>query len=406
VPANPTAPAPLAAAPHRALFLAGAVQLLLAMALWAAELLARLGLVAPLPWTIAPLYAHGFLLPYTVFAFFVFGFLFTVYPRWLATRELPAARWRRVARLLVAGVALVYLGLFLRPWLIGAGAALLLGGWGAALALLAGAARAARRRGAHVALLSGVTLPLGALGVALYGYGAAAASPAALAAALPIGLWGFLVPTILIVAHRMLPFFTESALPGAALARPGWTLWASVAGSLGHGALELAAAHAWLIVPDLALTAAAAWHSVRWARRGVLGVRLLGMLHIALAWLTLAMLLYLTQDLARLAGLPDPLGRAPLHALAIGFAAGMLVAMVTRVTLGHSGRALVADTLSWHAFLGLNAVAAVRVAAELAPAAQPALNALAALGWLACLLPWAWRYAPMYWRARIDGAPG
>ena len=37
------------------------------------------------------------------------------------------------------------------------------------------------------------------------------------------------------------------------------------------------------------------------------------------------------------------LGRAPIHALGIGFFGGMLVAMVTRVTMGHSGRALKMD---------------------------------------------------------------
>ena len=41
------------------------------------------------------------------------------------------------------------------------------------------------------------------------------------------------------------------------------------------------------------------------------------------------------------------------------------VAMVSRVSLGHSGRALEADALTWWVFLGLLATAAVRALADL-----------------------------------------
>ena len=63
--------------------------------------------------------------------------------------------------------------------------------------------------------------------------------------------------------------------------------------------------------------------------------------------------------------------RAPLHALAIGYFGSMLVAMVTRVTQGHSGRPLQMGTVPWLCFVLLQAVALVRIGAELSPQCIP-----------------------------------
>jgi uncharacterized protein involved in response to NO len=103
----------------------------------------------------------------------------------------------------------------------------------------------------------------------------------------------------------------------------------------------------------------------------------------------------------------DYLGRVPLHALGIGFFTGMVVAMASRVTLGHSGRALEADDLTWRVLFGVNIAAVLRIAAEFTPGmAGGILNALAAATWLLSFLLWAWLYAPMYVRRRVDGKSG
>jgi len=148
-------------------------------------------------------------------------------------------------------------------------------------------------------------------------------------------------------------------------------------------------------------------HSRLWKFRRSFEVRLLAMLHIAFLWFGVAMALYTVQSLALLVGNVWILGRAPLHALGIGFVTGMMVAMASRVTLGHSGRALEADNLTWRVLFGVNLAAALRIGAEfLPPAIAGTLNVLAAATWLAALAPWAWRYLPMYLRPRIDGKPG
>jgi uncharacterized protein involved in response to NO len=91
--------------------------------------------------------------------------------------------------------------------------------------------------------------------------------------------------------------------------------------------------------------------------------------------------------------------------LFIGFFGGLLVAMVTRVTQGHSGRPLVLGAVAGFAFFAIQLVALLRIAAEMVPA-YPVLQALAAAGWLLAFAPWALRSARIYLSARADGKPG
>ena len=99
------------------------------------------------------------------------------------------------------------------------------------------------------------------------------------------------------------------------------------------------------------------------------------------------------------------LGRAPVHALSIGLFGSLLVAMVTRVTQGHSGRALVMPGVAWFAFVAVQLVAVLRVAAELGK--DTALwHAIAALGWLLAMAPWIARIGRIYLSPRADGKSG
>ena len=145
------------------------------------------------------------------------------------------------------------------------------------------------------------------------------------------------------------------------------------------------------------------WLTVRWGFVQSLANRLLAMLHIGFVWYGIGFLLAGAHSLLVLAGGAGiPLG--PLHALAIGFASSLLMAMVTRVTCGHSGRTLAADALTWGLFVLLQLTAVVRVAAEIA--SDPGWLAVAGLLWIAAFVPWCAKYAPVYWRARADGRPG
>lgn len=405
VPHTPTRWQAFTAAPHRMLFFLGVCQAVLAMAWWAVELFWRLGLWRPPPTVLPPAWVHLYLMLYGLFPFFVFGFLFTVYPRWMSAPVVPPARYVPVFLLLAGGLVLFYPGLFISSAVLALAVALMFVGWVMALYSLVRVYRAARNRGMHERILN-AALAAGAAGIAAYLLGMLRGDAFFFNLARELGLWLFLVPVLFSVGHRMIPFFSEAVLPHYTLVRPAWSLPLMGVCVLGHAATELSGFPEWRFVFDLPLGLAALYHSWAWGLRRSLEVRMLAMLHIAFAWLGIGLVLYALQSLALLAGLSPP-ARAPLHALAIGFVAGMAVAMAARVTLGHSGRPLVADALTWYAFLGVNVVALLRIAAEFwhGPAGH-ALNTTAAAAWLVCLLPWAIRYAPMYWRARADGNPG
>jgi uncharacterized protein involved in response to NO len=133
------------------------------------------------------------------------------------------------------------------------------------------------------------------------------------------------------------------------------------------------------------------------------------MLHLALVAFAVALALYAVDSLATAAGHAGAVGLAPLHALTIGYFAATTVSMVSRVSLGHSGRALEADALTWWAFLGVLATAGVRAVADLwfvPPVLRLWLSVAAAVLWLAVFAVWGAKYLPIYLRPRADGRPG
>ncbi len=401
------------------MFLGGTLQGLLGMLWWAVDLGARhAGLYSVTAWPLAPnlpsyppaSWLHGLLMIYGFFPFFIFGFLMTAAPRWQGAPPVPESVYVTSFLLLAAGWLGVDAGLFL-PTLLPAGLGLVLVGWLIAANALLGVARHDHPDRRHAWVVA-IALGLGASGLAAF-LAYVSGGPAWLAEwALSIGIWGFLLPVLVTVAHRMLPFFSSSAIPKYVLRRPYWALWLLLAAFVGHIVLGLAGQTHWLWLADLPAAATALYLSVIWQFRKSLAVRILAVLHIGFAWLTTALGMYAVQSLAALAGF-GILGLAPLHALTIGFFASMLLGMVSRVTLGHSGRGVAADAAMWLAFWGMQTTACLRIAAELlaecCDCCGPGpfnLMWLAALFWLAAFGGWSLRYAPAYWRARADGKPG
>lgn len=399
----------LGAAPHRLMFLFGALQAVGAMLWWLVDLLGRYGQVyAPLPWTIPPAWGHAFLLIYGFFPFYIFGFLMTTYPNWLNGAKVPPARFVPAALLMATGMLLFYVGLVAGRALLPGAVLLLLAGWGLGLAALLeiqGRSREADKRHARITSLG---LSLGWLGAAAFGLGLLGGNPRWIEISRSVGIWLFLLPVFFAVSHRMIPFFSSRVLAPYTLYRPYWVLGAVLAGAAGHVLLDLVDLIAWRWLVDLPLLAIAVLLSWRWGLRRSLQARLLAVLHLSFLWLAVALALYGLQSLGALrdpAGMP--FGLAPLHALAIGFFASMVIGMASRVTLGHSGRPLVADAITWALFLGMQATALLRVLPDLDLPLSPRLAyPLAAVVWLASVGPWAAKYAPLYWRPRADGKPG
>lgn len=144
-------------------------------------------------------------------------------------------------------------------------------------------------------------------------------------------------------------------------------------------------------------------HTLRlagWRGLATVAEPLLLVLHVAYAWLAIGFLLLAVTA----AGAPLP-GTAALHALSVGAVGGMILGMMTRVALGHTGRVLTAarTTVAAYLLLGLATVARVFGPAfeTLAAAALPWSGAL----WMAAFGIFLWSYAPILLGPRADAGP-
>jgi uncharacterized protein involved in response to NO len=389
----------LLAAPHRVWFFAGLVALLLTSGYWAVHLLAPQ--FSP-ELNLAPGWVHAWFMLYGFVPFLIFGFLMTTYPAWL---DQPALRQRAYLGP-AAGMSVGWLaaaaGLLWSKTLALTGFALFAGAWGWALWVLLNVMIKAEKPVIHARLtMIGLVIGLGGTLFAIplienqdwrFFY-----------AGTRIATWGFLVPVFVAVCHRMLPFFTRCIDKNHTLYRPEWTLWLQLAACLLHLWLELRHLYQWLFLVDLPLLALSLVHAVKWWPRQRSRNALLLTLHIGHGWLVLSLLLYSIQSLVFWQSGEFVMGRAPVHALGMGFAGSMLVAMVTRVSQGHSGRPLEMPAIAQLAFLGIQLACILRIANEFSGLY---LNPAAVLVWLLCLLPWVGRYAQIYWQQRVDGKDG
>lgn len=392
---------PLSAAPHRLLFFIGAANLLASMLWWWMHLTGR-SLVAPTgvpsPWL------HGFLMQYQVLPTFMFGFLLTVYPRWMAQRE--ATRWHYlpVGLALLSGQALTLVAAWSGSMLaLSVGWFNTAAGWFAGMAVLGTWVLRARARDWHVCSTY-LSLSIGLFGVLAFGFGLHGGRPDWQYLAIRIAAFGLLMPVYVTVAHRVFPFFAGNAVPGYRPYRPDWALRAMWFGIAAHLAIELVGFPAWRWPVDLALAALFAHLLWRWWPRAKAPPLLIA-LFAGFLWLPLAMMLYAVDSLSILIGADLSLGRAPLHALAVGFFGTLLVAMATRVTAGHSGRPLQLGRIAGFTFVGMHLVALARVFGELMPDPSRWWRA-SAVAWVLVFLPWVLRSTWIYLTPRLDGKPG
>jgi len=398
------------AAPHRVMFFGGGVQVIAVMLWWIIEMATRYGVAGhPVAWSLMPNAAHIYLMLFGLFPSFIFGFIMTTFPRWMNGKEILAQYYVTAFLLLLSGNVIFYIGLATYHCILLLGVASTLAGWAVAIYALLRVVLDTPPSDKTNPVVILLALVFGWSGLAAYFLWLLDNDMLWLRVATQAGLWLFLLPLFASVGHRMIPFFTSSALPNLRVNRPNWPWWVILAGSVAHALLQLCDANAWLWLSDAPLTVAAFYLTYSWGFRQSFKNPLLAILHIGFAWLGIAMLLFTIQSATRFISHDTVfiLGLAPLHALTIGCFGSLLIGMGTRVTLGHSGLPFKVDTALKLMFAGIQADAILRVLADIMP--QPYnywLYFASALVWLACFTPWVWRYLPVYWRVRVDGKPG
>lgn len=377
----------------RPFFLGGALWAAMAMALWIGMLAGWLDLPTrfdPVSW-----HAHEFLFGYV--GAVAAGFLMTAVPNW--TGRLPIVGWPLIglAALWALGRAAVSLSGWASPLMVAAADL----AFPLLLLLAMGREVIAARNWRNLKLLAAFAVFL--LANALFHWEAAQGEFAAEGAGLRLGLSAALM-LVAVVGGRITPSFTRNWLKKNGSERmptPPEQRFDQVALLLLTAALAL-----WVLLPErpatgLALLAAGIAHLARLARwRGLATLRepLVWILHAGYAFLPLGAL---TQAATILR--PALLGPAPAQHIWMAGALGvMTLAVMSRATLGHTGRALTAGPATVAIYLcGLASVLA-RLAAGLIPDAAHMLHMASGGLWIAAFAGFAAVYGPMALRPRAD----
>lgn len=405
-------------APHRLGFFFAMVVLVAASAWWALVQLDRVTGVLGLSYALSPSLLHAAVMVFGFLPLFFSGFLFTAGPKWLGVEPHPPHRLLLPLLLQALGWLLWLAGGHLHPVLALVGGGLAALGLAGVAALFGHLLRRSQAQDQVHARTLGAGCLVGCLALAGALWGVALDAPAVARACVLTGLWGFVVVVFVAVAHRMVPFFSSSAMPLAARWQPLWVLWWMVGAAIFEaaavwvefeGPLPGPIAPWWMLVRgtlELAVALVLLWLAVLWGRGQSRKNRQLVMLHLGFVWLGLSVLLAgLSQLLGLLQGAPV-MGLGALHALTMGCLGSLMLAMVTRVSCAHSGRATWADRIAWPLLWLLQIAVLLRIAAAWPSALSAGLLLLVALLWLGLVAVWGVRLGAWYGRVRADGRPG
>jgi uncharacterized protein involved in response to NO len=203
-----------------------------------------------------------------------------------------------------------------------------------------------------------------------------------------------------VIGGRVIPGFTANAVQGVkpimneqrdkiaialtALAALAWV--AHLPGPL-TGSLAIAAA------------VAQATRSLGWMPHVTLRKPILWILHLSYAWIPVGFLML------GLTAWGMTTSSAAFHVLTIGSMAGLIIGMITRTALGHTGRPLNAGSseLAMYVLIQLGVVARMLAAANLM---RPEMLVAAAACWSAAFVLYVVVYAPYLLSPRVDGREG
>ncbi|MEO6322985.1 MAG: NnrS family protein [Polaromonas sp.] len=370
----------------RPFYLLASVFSALSIGLWALQFSGWLGT----PYLAGPLWhAHEMLFGFTLAV--VVGFLFTAGRNWSGRPTPTGMPLMALAALWVAGRVLV-----LTPF-----------GWAAAVVNVAFPLAAAiglaipfiaarnKRNYFFIALL--LLMAMAVLGVHLAQLGVTK---------LPgwVGIQVALDVVLFIMAvmgGRVIPMFTN-AIAGAHASKRPWLEKAALGSTLALLLADVLQLHGAALATLAGLCATA--HLARWAlwqpwKTG--RTPLVWVLHVAYFWIAVHLAL---RGLAEL-GLLSP--SAAVHALTVGAIGGLIIGMMTRTALGHTGRLLKASRSDLACYLLVLAAALIRVFVPLLMPAQIVHAVLwSAALWSAGFALYAVSYWPVLTRVRVDGKPG
>jgi len=342
-------------------------------------------------------HAHEMLYGFVIAA--VAGFLLTAVPSWTGTRGFAGRPLMLVVSLWLLGrIAMSAVGAV--PFWVTAAAELSL--LPALLALLAPPIFRNANRNAPLLAVVTVLWLIDAVFVFALERGDAALAGSAMRLAIDLVLI-----LVTVIGGRIVPAFTANAL--RVRGEPVTTITRRPVEIVVIGTM-VAIAIVDLFAPDsiasgtLAAFAALA-HAVRisgWRSFRTRGAPILWVLHIAYAWVPVGLALKACALLA-----DGSWAMKWQHALTMGVFATMILAVMTRASLGHTGRPLVVSRAIAVAYLVLTAGTVLRVfGVAVFPAHYLLSVTIAGLAWVLAFGIFVVVYAPVLWGPRADGKPG
>jgi uncharacterized protein involved in response to NO len=334
-------------------------------------------------------HAHEMLFGYI--AAVIAGFLLTAVHNW--TGQPTLAGWP------LGGLAVLWLAGRLAPWFAGIPPLLIavidMAFFPALLVALVKPLWAARNRSNRwfAPLLLGMALANALIHAQALGWTSATAAPGNLV------MLDLVVLLLIFVGGRILPFFTEKGIVGAAPRRYPRIERLSIALPIAMAGLHLAQAPVqWTGLAALAtgLIQCVRWWG--WHDRRAWQIPILWVLYTGYAWLAIGLILVGLSEFGMFPRSPAT------HALTAGALGVFTLGMMARVALGHTGRPMRAPRPITLAFVVANMAAALRV---LGPAAIPSWYVTwilsAGLLWLFAFALFTVIYAPILVKARVDG---
>ena len=379
----------------RPFFLAAGLYAVVALAAWAWILAAGRTPFGAVP----PLYWHGHEMLFGFIGAAIAGFLLTAVPSWTASRGFAGRPLVALSALWLAG-RLAFAGAAVLSWPVLAVAEL---AFLPVLAFLIGRSLIRERnRNFPMLVIVAVLWGIDAWFLQALAVGDYAQASRALRAGI-----GVVLLLVTVVGGRIVPSFTANALRRRGIeaeirSHPAIEAVTIVSMAL---AVVVDAMAPWHWAAGAIATVAALAQAARlsgWRSLRTLDEPIVWVLHAAYAWLPLGLALKAMYLLVGVAWAAQW-----LHALTIGAAATMILAVMTRASLGHSGRPLVVARSIAVAYLLLLASALARVfGPTLFPSSYVATVEAAALLWLAAFAIYVVAYAPILTRERADGKPG
>jgi len=205
-----------------------------------------------------------------------------------------------------------------------------------------------------------------------------------------------------VMGGRVIPMFTNNAVPGTRARRNPLVEKLSLGGLLFLMIADVVQAPAFVVVGlTTALCVAHAIRLVLWEPWRTLRTPLVWILHAAYAWIVVHLAL---RALAALQVVPDSIA---VHALTVGGIGGLTIGMMTRTARGHTGRPLNAERAEVACYGLVMLAAGFRVLGALAwPGAYMAMVVAAGVCWSLAFGTYFAAYWPSLSRPRLDGKPG